>query len=540
MPSYHLTPKKLTISEIYLDALLYPRKEISQARVDFFIELIKSGKFFPSVLVVWDEQRKCYIAIDGWHRIKARDALGHTEIDVFIIDLPQELWFSEAYRLASEGPMQLTPEEHKAGIKQMFNDGLDVEIIMERHGFSRGYIYKIIQPLMQAKREEQKQKVLKLREDELTYPEISKRTGLSEAQVYRICKANAESFKNTECSPSHDFPLSRKSWEDEGPKTEIPSFRENDNIACPREPDSAAPVYPDSTDEDYSPPDPDSEAGRVAIAEADKINKANAMLPPLDQDMTDHEVLVEFGRETPESETKEGAPASTDRKSQIKAQFPHQMIRFKSVKEWPEEGKDAARVLELIKFYKQDMDVIQEDTGKDPAFIKKVVIAAVKLMCTSGSNEDMFKVAEELKSPDLVPYIHGAILAANTCAPIAPHMPDWIKKNFSEQDTIALAYLLDVTRPNLFKILRGEKSQPADATNVVAEMPPKISEAYSVSQKLLREIRDTVRSCQYTSDVHGCILKENNKTLSITNEIYLCMKVKSDDGHKDVGSDLPN
>lgn len=68
------------IGELIVDENIYPRHKISEHNVRQLKEAFKSGASLPAILV----DGKTKKIVDGWHRVEAAKALGHTEIEAEI------------------------------------------------------------------------------------------------------------------------------------------------------------------------------------------------------------------------------------------------------------------------------------------------------------------------------------------------------------------------------------------------------------------------------------------------------------------------
>lgn len=69
---------EVLLSDLILDERLQPRSTMTQALVDEYMEDIADGDTFPPVEVI-DVDGRFYL-VDGWHRVAAYRALGHTTV----------------------------------------------------------------------------------------------------------------------------------------------------------------------------------------------------------------------------------------------------------------------------------------------------------------------------------------------------------------------------------------------------------------------------------------------------------------------------
>ncbi len=103
--------RKIPISQIILDAKIYPRSGISPKRVSIFAENIRDGfKIDPIEVQIHPDDDNKYRILDGAHRLQAYKEIGATEIPVHIITLDGIDPLLYAARKAI-GSLQLNEEE---------------------------------------------------------------------------------------------------------------------------------------------------------------------------------------------------------------------------------------------------------------------------------------------------------------------------------------------------------------------------------------------------------------------------------------------
>jgi hypothetical protein len=79
-PSSEPTIQALAISVIRMDGGTQPRFQLYEEVVADYAEDLRQGATFPPVIVFWDEREKMYWLADGFHRVRAHEAIGAKEV----------------------------------------------------------------------------------------------------------------------------------------------------------------------------------------------------------------------------------------------------------------------------------------------------------------------------------------------------------------------------------------------------------------------------------------------------------------------------
>lgn len=74
------TIQNLAISLIRMDGGTQPRFQLYDEVVAEYAEDLRQGATFPPVIVFWDEKEKMYWLADGFHRVRAHEAIGTKEV----------------------------------------------------------------------------------------------------------------------------------------------------------------------------------------------------------------------------------------------------------------------------------------------------------------------------------------------------------------------------------------------------------------------------------------------------------------------------
>ena len=105
------TTRTVPITQIILDAKIYPRNGVYPKRVSMFAENMRDGfEIDPIEVQVYPENGNKYRILDGAHRLQAYKEIGTTEIPVQMVNLDGLDPLLYAAKMAI-GPLQLNEEE---------------------------------------------------------------------------------------------------------------------------------------------------------------------------------------------------------------------------------------------------------------------------------------------------------------------------------------------------------------------------------------------------------------------------------------------
>ncbi len=485
--------QRIPLAKVLFVSGYYPREEVHQDRVNFFMELYSDkDNNIPLPEMVWDNERKGYVIIDGHHRINALLNLNEVNTDARISDIPRKYWYAEAGLLNSMGPTQMTPSEYKHWICGMFERGLSEEIIARDYAKrSVRSIERIVKPLRDAQKAEREETVRNLRDkDGLVMREIAEQTGLSKSRVAQICASGPGSF----CPVSDIVSETGQN----ASETLVPAINDH---------------QPPAPDSGPGPAQPDPEMAAETEAEA----KRNAEIRQfaheigIPQESADKATARAFGTDNPENSfpglgINDSMPAlvidqsllQDDLKKQIDNQFPTRLYKLDGYEECTEVDKKALRVLELVKFYEgQGVNIIETDIEKSPEFIFRVMSAAV-ICAVAPRTDDIFvsEVAELLTMPfDLVETIDDVIrLYTDMLHPVAPYMSDWIERNLPAKKITEMLSFLRVSKQKFCLLVTGT---PIPEPTII-DFPKKDVEPLRQAVLAFREYGNQLLSTEYT------------------------------------------
>ncbi|GEM_PF-4874934 len=107
----------MRLTEIKLDANLWPRNKEDKETVDHYAEIFEE---LPPITV----QKGTGKLIDGWHRFYAASKLGVCEVQVEEVDVPNNLVFAEAVKRNLKHGVPLKRQERERAILRMSEAGL--------------------------------------------------------------------------------------------------------------------------------------------------------------------------------------------------------------------------------------------------------------------------------------------------------------------------------------------------------------------------------------------------------------------------------
>ncbi len=172
--------EKITISDIVLDASIYPRERIDRKRVSLFAENMRDGfSFDPIVIERHPDKKGKYRILDGAHRWTASKEVGLSKMPAVIKELKGNDPLLYAAGMAI-GPRQLTDEESKNTARRAFqkNSDLTSSEIGKAVGRSRRTVDTYLADLRAAQQAELETKVCHMNMLGIPQDRIAKRLSL--------------------------------------------------------------------------------------------------------------------------------------------------------------------------------------------------------------------------------------------------------------------------------------------------------------------------------------------------------------------------
>lgn len=196
---------KMKIDEIEIDEDIYPRKQLSQKRIESYQESLRAGAKFPSILIqkIIDEDGEKVIVLDGVHRITAYKNEKYKEIEVDywkdkILD-KREPEILEKLRIVAtqrnlEHGVPLTEGDITFQCERIVEDRSIEKLtgvqkyLAEKFGVTEGYMSQIVGALVNRRKASRDSIILRLKLLGWSSPEISKVTGVKDPTVRGIVK----------------------------------------------------------------------------------------------------------------------------------------------------------------------------------------------------------------------------------------------------------------------------------------------------------------------------------------------------------------
>jgi ParB-like chromosome segregation protein Spo0J len=127
----------MRLTEIKLDADLWPRSREEKETVDHYVEIFEE---LPPIAV----QRGTGKLIDGWHRFYAASKLGLSDVQIEEVDVPDNLLFAEAVKRNLKHGVPLKRQERERAIIKLSQDGLSIRQICEVLGCGIGSVSRVL------------------------------------------------------------------------------------------------------------------------------------------------------------------------------------------------------------------------------------------------------------------------------------------------------------------------------------------------------------------------------------------------------------
>jgi len=531
--------KAILVSEIIFDPAYYPRKEVDQNRVNLFCDLMKAGEYFRPIRVVLDNSRGKYIALDGEHRLSAINRLGKETIEAEIHNIFPDQWRITAAAWNFKSSKPLTRDELKNIVTLAWRkDKVPEDEIARVLGCSERYVHDLLKDARAEQKQKQHEKVIELKEKGLSLRKIAQKTGLSKSKIDRICKSTSQ----------NDCPIFTQHVK-MGPR-EIPA--NNSERLVPSSPAPSRDWQPhvgieaekvQAPGKPTSQPDPEV-AAKAETERNDEIIKLTLCNQPKISDA----LSISLGLNRPGNtfpglgiEIPKPPRPSIDMtlpehmiKEQIKKIYPTATNQMGSYDLCTDADKKALRIMELVKFFKQDIDVIKIDTGASKKFIFKVMIAAFILAASPKINDEYTaEVAARLDMPlDLAETIddYGIRRYKTVLYPVAPHISAWIDKNLSPE---AVSLILKIVEMNKLDFMRFIDGKPIPVP-VQQDFPKEKVELLKLGVSYFRQYRDMIRTQSFSN--HSLVFPQKwvakmqivlNEISDITKNLYINDELKT-------------
>jgi hypothetical protein len=170
---------KVKIDEIRFDKESYPRDGFDNETVNsYMLNLDK----LPPIVVTKDK-----ILVDGYHRLLAHRLAGSAEIEVEVVDVPQDQILLEATRRNSLHGKQLTRAEKQRLARHFYKSNhLTLSEISNVLAVSQGTLSNWLKDLINQEKEELKKQIIDLYLQCYTQEEIANKVGISQGRVAQI------------------------------------------------------------------------------------------------------------------------------------------------------------------------------------------------------------------------------------------------------------------------------------------------------------------------------------------------------------------
>jgi transcriptional regulator with XRE-family HTH domain len=115
----------MPIASLVLARAVYPRRDWEFNRVDSLVDVLEAGTQLPPITV----QRGTGVVLNGWHRVKAYEALARTDIPVEEVDVADEDLLSFACRQDDAAALPYTQEDRKDVAGRLYYAGHDIAAV---------------------------------------------------------------------------------------------------------------------------------------------------------------------------------------------------------------------------------------------------------------------------------------------------------------------------------------------------------------------------------------------------------------------------
>jgi DNA modification methylase len=170
--------QRVKIKEIRFLRELYPRFDLDKETVNQYALNLDA---LPPILVT-----KSMVLVDGYHRLVAHRAQGREEIEVEVVDIPEDQILMEATKRNALHGKQLTRQEKQKLASLFYEQGLTQNQISKILAVDQSTVSKWLKKPEQAKREAQKTQIMELYLKCHTQREIAEQVGLSLGKVNKI------------------------------------------------------------------------------------------------------------------------------------------------------------------------------------------------------------------------------------------------------------------------------------------------------------------------------------------------------------------
>gem|GEM_PF-6925038 len=482
-----------------------------------------SGVIFPPIKAVYDKTRDRYMLLDGHHRLEARKLLGETTVLVLIEDVLELYWelHAAAHNLKNSAP--LDEEDQKQVILRAFTRKIPVADIAERLGYTVSYINKVVKPLRDEERHNHKQNVMELAKKGLPQHAIVEQTGLDKFKVHRLIKAaQQENSKDPSfcCKKGISPTLQQSNSLDLSTASPLPTPDPAVEVENQNPPPAIPVPDPEAAEKKrnaeivqlaYEMGTPDANAPE-AIAKALGIHRPGNRFPGLN---------LEIPKPAPSLDK---ALPPEQMRQQAEVQFSTGVPEIDGYEDCPEKDRKALRIMELVKMYDQDIDVICTAVEEPADWVKGVMIAAIIFAVSPSTGDDYtVEIADRLgMSYELAETIadfpkHYKLMLL----PIAPHMPAWLERNIPDEYVAGMLKILDMNRLDFHYYIVG-KPVP---TSTSPDLPQEEIETLRTAVLLFRKFRDKIRSGTYSDKSLIAAKKWVAKMQIVLNEIVQTEKL---------------
>jgi len=540
--------KVISIEKINIDKKFYPRFHTDKQRVREFVHAMEYGEFFEPVKVVFDKKTGLYILLDGKHRMEARKIRGETEIEVYILDIPEEHVLLNAARLNDKSSKPLTPDEIKHVIISAWRNGVkDIDIIAHEIGRTPRYVNMLLKPVREKKREKLKEKIIGLYQQGMTQREIASKIGMSLGRTNEIIKSingcnNIKSRKSNtndydDISEKNSSPMFGKGndflFRTSNKNNHIDKLETILNEATPNfiQEISKEPLKPELESKQNS----DSAQNQIGFVPAEsktspEANKVFSKRNDFVSRTPDKKNNISLISDTPTKKLSQPMPESSpstedsspteETSSAQKSPYPTYLDQIDLYNELPEKCQHAMRAMELAKHYKLDVIDIFKEIKEPVIWTRKVLVAAIALsLMKGGYMEDASHVETELGIGfDVARTIQDALPFNTMLCPVAPEMAQWLEDNISVKDLEVIAALTGEKEEDLPYLIRKEK--PPSKKRHFEKLPDEYKDHLKANVLVLRELRTHTRNHMFRGDSAKQLVGHLNKNVTVMNEIF--------------------
>jgi len=569
-------PVRLALKNILWIPEIYPRSEVNQERIAWFIDLMSTGKHFPAIKVteydgeplIFDvdedtirdlKSGEKYVLLDGKHRVEAYKMLGKEWIEAYFFNTPSIQWDFASARFNAEGPLNLVPGEWKKLIIRGYHRRIKAgrpaspkDIAEEIGGaVTIDYIRRVLKPFRDPEKKKLREKIVELYKEGFAQQKIADELGIGRKQVRNaitIMSTLAQTEQSRLGQSLHNSENISSVTDQEVSQQRAASAASSGTIhgsQSPAQADSIPEEAPETSETKHSTqpakvipfPETHSQMLTEDDLDYDEISHSDTKeRPALNDDDVDETVEDILNANYGSKEMHRKLLRLIKRMSRSGVKYDPKNKNYNAAIQvynlFHLEGNEsymALRVMELIKQLKWDFVDISEFLGQPMDFLRKVAITALGIfVAPDGTREDAKGRAVNLLgiSWELADAVSSGLMTEEMLALEGEGIPDWVKDNLGDKDIELVAEIASTTRqiiPEDIPYLLLGKNPPRQRANFYSELPDHVRYQLTVEMHNIigsfRTYRDQLNSGLYRGNALKEFIKYYNRAMTACNEV---------------------